>query len=120
MKLTKTQADIINHRLTCPDAIIESLTDDYATWAEDEIEAAIRDLELLVHIGSIDVAKLTPCAVDVLANCCEASTYLTSMHDACENGDVSRHSLRAATKQAERLAEMVSRETGRHVAISVD
>ena len=75
IKLTKQQADLIDHRLTATDALVEVMGETFG-WAAEDIEDAIKDLSQMVAKRQIDVNALTPISREVLIDCIEGSTWV--------------------------------------------
>lgn len=91
LKLTKTQQDILCHRLEVPDCIADSLTDceDPANSWEEVANMADWLLDQVQKTGRIDLsvepfASNRALAAAVIANAVDAGTYCATVADECE------------------------------------
>jgi len=83
VRITPLQYEMLDHRLSIPDCIAEALNDngnpDHAK--EGDVESEAHDLSEAARRGSIDMAKLSPLALDVLWDSLDGSTYLGMEED---------------------------------------
>jgi hypothetical protein len=108
LKLTATQREILNHRLTVPDAMAEVLAEDHA--AEDvelvaDLLLAGRLSDAMAHSGAV--------THDVLVDAVEGSTVT-----GCDISEHGRSSLRiqATINAGNALARKIGKFVGREVA----
>lgn len=81
IKLTKQQADLVDHRLTATDALVEVMGETFG-YAMEDVEDAIEDLSRMVVQRNIDVDVLTPISREVLIDCIEGSTWVACASNA--------------------------------------
>ena len=83
VRITRTQYDILEHRLSIPDCIAEALNDngnpDHAKGGDVESEA--HDLSEAARRGFVDVAKLSELGKEVLWDSLDGSTFLGMEED---------------------------------------
>ena len=90
MKFTRTEWEIIVHRLEVGDAIIEALTD----HAPGELPACDYSAEAIeLKIGMLNYNGCTRLCFDeldliILRECCEGSTFFAGMDDAVATGEI--------------------------------
>lgn len=79
MQMSKTQAEILDHRLSIPDAIIDAMTDVIdPEYTEEDIADSIDRLEIMVRQKRFDL-PMTKCDLEVLYDVIEGNTYFACM-----------------------------------------
>ena len=86
IKLTKQQADLIDHRLGAPDALVEVMGETFG-YAMEDVEDAIEDLRLMVARRNVDMNALTPISREVLIDCIEGSVWVACIYDGGTNAE---------------------------------
>ncbi len=100
MKFTRTEWEIILHRLEVDDAIIEVLTDaDFPVFGPIALEDAIYMLKMNGASRSI----FSDAELLVLRECCEGSTWFAGTEDAVATGEITRGQALAYHKAANSL-----------------
>ena len=88
MNFTRTEWEIILHRLEVGDAIIEVLMDDPNTlkgcFAPEQVDSAI---ERLIHDGNTSGGALD---LIILRECCEGSTFFANIDEGVDLGQLSK------------------------------
>jgi hypothetical protein len=73
VKFTKSQTDLINHRLLSTDCLCEVFEDVYTP---DEIEASVAKLSAMLHYNYVDFSDLNDCDRAMLVDTIEGSTWV--------------------------------------------
>lgn len=84
---TRTEWEIIEHRLQVPDAIAEVLVDDNPD--EYTTDSIIADVELL-EFGGHTRTEFNEQELTILRECCEGSTFFAGMDDAVARDELSK------------------------------
>jgi len=84
VRITKTQLEILDHRLTAPDCIAEALNDgeEGLRVGDEEVEESAEKLLGLARGGAIDWTELTDLDREVLWDSLDGSTFLGSSEGA--------------------------------------
>ena len=105
MKFTRTEWEIIRHRLDVDDAIIEVLLDaQFPVFGKLAIEDAIYMLQLngCQRENFSDAERL------VLSECCLGSTFFCGIEDAVAREELTRGNVLAYQRAAKRLEEKLN------------
>lgn len=92
MKFTLTEWEIIEHRLGCPDAIAECLTDHCegeqpaSNYSYDEIEASAT---FLLNLGR-NICNVATLDLEILKECCEGSTFFCDIDEGVLAGNLTK------------------------------
>jgi hypothetical protein len=86
IKFTKTEVEILDHRLTVPDALADALEDD--GHEHDEVMGMARSLQRRFAAGDteFDTGTCSPVALAILVDCCDGSTFFGSAEDVVVSG----------------------------------
>lgn len=114
IQFTRSEVEILSHRLGASDAVSEVLEDE---WPDrDATERACRELDEALQTGKpVEVDALRRA---ILIDCCTGSTYFGTMGAAVAEGDFSRQKWRAMMGVAVTLEEKLSREFACDVAVA--
>ena len=85
VKITPTQLEILEHRLTYPDGIAEALNDSGLTVSEDDVERAANRLLVMARAGVIDWAELDDLDKAVLWDSLDGSTFMALADSAVDD-----------------------------------
>jgi len=96
--ISKREWEIVSHRLDVPDAILESLSDDYG---DDELTVAIQDLQEMQT--GMDVERLSAIQRDVLIDCLAGSTFFAGAKEALDNGELKYLEFKSQRNAADKL-----------------
>lgn len=119
MRFTKSEIDLVMHRLEMPDCIAECFADGEhegcrGEWTEADVEAACESLARRLVSG--DFANLTDCERDVLEDAIDGSTWCATHFG---NG-LSTQRENAAVRTAMSAARKASKILGKRLEAPVD
>ena len=118
IQLTKLETEILRHRLTVPDALVEALTDVFPgdfdpKYHPQDIEDIIEALETSLNTDMLDTAKAEDRDIKithvVLADCVEGSTWVSSMKGNQSSLMISKH-IKAGESLAKKIGEYVGND----------
>jgi hypothetical protein len=112
MTLSKTEREILQHRLDCPDCIAEVMTDN--GYAGDAVDAAVEKLTRQFDAGLV-VAFDAGVEAEVLAELIEGSTWHCAFRNRYDDGLISKSTLNRAYGKVHALAAKLSAVVGRRV-----
>lgn len=104
VKITKLQAEILNHRLDAPDCIKDALDlKDYNRVCDlcDELQKNVNDLKLPDSLDGV--------LADILEDCIDGSTYLADSY-LYESPQKCAAMIRSYEQLAEKIAKIIGRE----------
>lgn len=115
MKLTKTQIDILDHRLSSG-CVADCLADTEELGISlTDAECAVEKIKRMVKEGEIPLESLTPTELEVVIDCLDGSTYFANADDAVTLHETTRGAVLEAHKAATRLEAEISKAAGRRV-----
>lgn len=115
MKLTRTEKDILLHRLAVPDAIDDALTDcDNPKFSHELVEYGIGWIEERIK-DDLPFEGMTDVEKAVLEDCVDGSTWVASLY---ERGNPTPEYKRAKAA-ARRLEKKISEVLGKPVSLPV-
>jgi len=120
MNLTKTELEIICHRLAVTDAITEVVAEEYPSITPETIMAEVKKIMLWFRgerSVRLDWSNLTDLQQFILLDCAEGSTFFASLEDAHIAGDISSSRLSTYHRAADSLEEKLTNVIQRHVRI---
>ena len=100
MKFTRTEWEIILHRLEVEDAIVEALTD-----CESPIinASTIADAVYMLFLNGCTRTIFSDAELIVLRECCNGSTWFAGLNTEAEHGELTPGRMAAYTRAANRL-----------------
>lgn len=116
MKLNKYHYEILEHRLSCYDGIVDALTDneDYNV-TQTQVGEAIQSVARMVEGRELPLENLTRIESLIVVDCLDGCTYFAGSEDAVVLQEISRSQLRAMHRAADELEEAVSQVVGQRV-----
>ena len=109
MKFTKTEWEIIEHRLGVPDCIAEVLEGEGFNY--QEVEDRVYELQSK-GCDAVDMDSRVDRAI--LEDCCDGCTFFNDIQDAAELGEISRGTMMARFKAARSLGVKLGTEVTIH------
>ena len=108
MKLTKTEFEILAHRLEVPDALADCLE-------QFDKDIIFEQSKFLLKNGlSIELDNLNEVQKAILIDCCEGSTFFADCNDAVASGELSKGKLLSWFRAAESLEKKLGCFVTRH------
>ncbi len=116
MKITPTQAAILEHRLSAG-TIPEVFADSEPPVPISETEKAVVEVEGFIALRFLPFETMTKLELEVIIDCLDGSTFFGGggAEDAVAEGTLSRSKLQRWHKAADELEEMVSKAAGHPV-----
>jgi hypothetical protein len=108
MKLTPTQYELIDHRLSLGAELFVEVLMDHAEeppWTEAEVSSAWEAVNQQVARRVVTLEKLTPCELEIFCDCLEGSTFFCDREDAVALYELGTAELRAKVKRPLYLTE---------------
>lgn len=95
--LSSREWDIIEHRLTVPEAIAEAIVegfepvaDEQLPWTYDEVHGRVLDLYSEIKVTrEINVSEEDLLAIEIIKDCLEGCTFFADILDAKATGEIS-------------------------------
>lgn len=101
---TKTQWELILHRLEISDAVAEVLSDSDI----GEYETIKERAEFLIEHKPNEIEELQPLDLFILRECCEGSTFFADIGDAVERGEMTKGKMMSYYRAAYKLEEILN------------
>ena len=101
-KFTKTEWEIIKHRLEVSDAIAEVIIEDGGEWTTEAITSQAKKL---ISMGAESVDMSNPLIEEIILDAIHGSTFSAAAYGAYQDGEISRQKLAAYEKAEYQLQE---------------
>lgn len=107
MKFTRTEAEILLHRIDLPDAVADVFQ---GRFPRGNILSAIRMLKRFLTEGEdvLDAKDLPELQRELMIECAEGSTFLCGVEDAVATGEISRGKALAWERAAQSIEKKLS------------
>lgn len=103
IKLTKSEWEILEHRLGQSDILQETREDEGHEDGDAVFDASQRLYDTIGKTLSIDISALNEADKWILSECVEQTTFFVSLDDSVEYGDITKSRARTLRKSGESL-----------------